>query len=155
MRDKMTSKYHVTRFVLDRLGEMEDAPSESWVRALSKMFDRGVPEILLSTLAAKFPGLSPACDGLREARDLRARRRMDAEKSWRAKHDAWIARRDSGNLRARETEKQAQREAAEAAEAQRRAMHESYCQQMQPTWDSEMREIELRRQLQEVEILMP
>jgi hypothetical protein len=149
----MVSKYHVTRFVQDRLSEMEDAPSDL-PRALSKMFDREVPECVLSALAAKFPSLWSACDALREARDQKTQRRAAAEQSRQAAVESWIARRDAGNLRAREQRAEEAKAQCAAAEAQRRQAHDSYCEQMQPTWDAKMREIELRRQLHEVDVLM-
>lgn len=131
-------RYHVTRFVLARLGELPEAelPSEPWRRALLKMFRGDVPDAIL----ARLDPVSSAA--LRAERDARALRRQQAD----AKRAAWIARRDAGNRRAQEQRAAATRAQAEAAAAHHKRMDASYCAQMQPIWNAAFQAFVAKRQ---------
>jgi hypothetical protein len=128
------SKYHSIKFVLDIAYEdhnklQDDLDWEKWFKSIIKMFNNKIPGSLLRGLSRKNNTQLSRCLDLYENAVVKKEGKEEKERK-EEDYNRWIKRRNDGNKRV-ELEK----------EIQKRKDYELYCDEMQPKWDTKLKEI--------------
>jgi hypothetical protein len=136
------SKYHSIKFVLDIAYEDHnklhgELQWEKWFKSIIKMFNNKIPDSLLKGLSKKNNTQLSRCLDLYENVVVK----KDGKEGKEDDYNRWIKRRNDGNKRV-ELEKEIKKRKDELEkEIQKRKDDESYCDEMQPKWDTQLQEI--------------